>query len=99
MCGEGQRVKLNALIEFGKWVNLMAMFEAHSVAVIGWQKSFYSLLWSNYMSQIVGQNWLECERSQYRVSGVNVCCLLMPRIDESAFKLGTSTMRSFCTTT
>jgi len=23
MCGEGQRVKLNALIESGKWVNLM----------------------------------------------------------------------------
>jgi len=23
MCGEGQRVKLNAPIEFGKWVNLM----------------------------------------------------------------------------
>jgi len=23
MCGEGRRVKLNALIEFGKWVNLM----------------------------------------------------------------------------
>jgi len=23
MCGEGQRVKSNALIEFGKWVNLM----------------------------------------------------------------------------
>jgi len=23
MCGEGQRVRLNALIEFRKWVNLM----------------------------------------------------------------------------
>jgi len=35
-------------------------------------KSFYSLLWGNYVSQIVSQTWFECERSQYRVSGVNV---------------------------
>jgi len=35
-------------------------------------KSFYSLLWGNYASQIVGQTWFECERSQYGVSGVNV---------------------------
>jgi len=32
-------------------------------------RSFYSLLWSNYASQIVGQTLLECEQSQYGVSG------------------------------
>ena len=29
-------------------------------------KGFYSLLRSNYTSQIVGQTWLECERESIR---------------------------------
>ena len=48
MRGEGQRVKLNALIEFGKWVNLMengtdknirtVIFDNAKELVAGWMK-------------------------------------------------------------
>jgi len=48
MCGEGQRVKLDPLIEFGKWVNLMenntdknirmVIFNNAKELVAGWMK-------------------------------------------------------------
>jgi len=48
MCGEGQRVKLDPLIEFGKWVNLMengtdknvrmVIFNNVKELVAGWMK-------------------------------------------------------------
>ena len=52
---------------------VLTMFGAHSVAVIGWQRNFYCLLWDNYASQIIGQTWSECELSP---SGSPGSCLL-----------------------